>query len=527
MKPWAIYCRVSTEDQAEHGVSLQAQQESCQHWMAARGFVVGQVVIESGSGKDFRGRPQARAILEHVKQGTLAGVCIWRLDRWTRSLRDLIATVETCQQFGGALVSVTESIDASGPMGRLVLHLLGAVAQFERESIGQRTSLAAQKRLADGGWVGGHVPAGCAVVGARGQRRLERGPLAEQVAHIWPLVSQGGTLAQAGAHLRAAGVPGAWSKGRVRSLLLCERAVGVLVDRAAFDAAQRALGERYSPARATSGGRRQPSAEGLLSGLLRCPACAAAMCLVSANGHGGAYRYYRCSGRAHGLCRQKDLRADPIEAQARQALGIILADGRLAAAIAAEAQRQSAEAQPAQEARQHAQLALDRAKAQRGRILAMVDAASSLDAAKALQAGLAERQQAVDRAQVAVDQADAALTLAQHAGTSLAAFQASAATWGAWLADAAPAAQRAALRALVAQVRVEGDTVEVHAFLAPSNDQPQADAPGAGSSASAGWLRDTHLLRTCRLAVAVTRPVVDRRRAANGPLRRRRGPLAS
>jgi site-specific DNA recombinase len=511
--PWAIYCRVSTEDQAEHGVSLQAQQESCQHWMAARGFAVGQIVIEQGSGKDFRSRPQANALLEQMKQGQIGGVCIWRLDRWTRSLRDLIATVETCQNANAALVSVTESIDASGPMGRLVLHLLGSVAQFERESIGQRTALACQQRLLDGGWIGGHVPAGCQVVGERGKRRLERGPHAEAVEQCWQMIAQGSTLAQVGEYLRGAGVPGKWPKERVRGLIMADRVVGVLIDQAAHDAAAQALAGRYSPARKIgSRGQRPPTADGLLSGLLRCPACSASMCQVQATGHGGTYRYYRCTGRAHGLCRQKDLRAEPIETQAREAVSQILSDGTLANAIAAEALRQAERSAPAAHARQVAQLELDRATQQRDRIIDLMATAPSLDAARAMQSGLATKQQAVDRAAAVVQQIDSELALGQHQGASLAAFQAGAALWGQWLADEDSALQRAALRALVARVTIDGNIVEVQAYLAPTNEKPQAEGHGAGSFDSAEWLRKRHSARTCGLSATVTRRRVDRRR---------------
>jgi DNA invertase Pin-like site-specific DNA recombinase len=119
------YARVSTADQ-----DLTGQQRRLD---AAGAFRVFADVI---SGKTFD-RPGLTALLDHLRPGdTLAVV---RLDRLGRSLRELLDVVETLRQCGVALLSLEEKIDTSSAAGELVFHVFGAIAQFERRLIAERT----------------------------------------------------------------------------------------------------------------------------------------------------------------------------------------------------------------------------------------------------------------------------------------------------------------------------------------------------------------------------------------------------
>jgi DNA invertase Pin-like site-specific DNA recombinase len=105
------------------------------------------------SGK--KDRPQLTAALDYVRSGDT--LVVWRLDRLARSLRQLIATVEDLEHRGIALKSITEAIDTSTPGGRLVFHIFGSIAEFERAIIRERTKagvIAAKAR----GRVGGRPP---------------------------------------------------------------------------------------------------------------------------------------------------------------------------------------------------------------------------------------------------------------------------------------------------------------------------------------------------------------------------------
>jgi DNA invertase Pin-like site-specific DNA recombinase len=119
------YARVSTDEQ-----DLAGQRQRLE---AAGAFRVFEDVV---SGKTFE-RPGLAALLDHIRPGdTLAVV---RLDRLGRSLRELLDVVETLQERGVALLSLEEQIDTSSAAGELVFHVFGAIAQFERRLIAERT----------------------------------------------------------------------------------------------------------------------------------------------------------------------------------------------------------------------------------------------------------------------------------------------------------------------------------------------------------------------------------------------------
>jgi DNA invertase Pin-like site-specific DNA recombinase len=102
------------------------------------------------SGK--KDRPQLAAALDYVRDGDT--LVVWRLDRLARSIRQLIQTVEDMEARGVGLKSLTEAIDTSTPGGRLVFHIFGSIAEFERAIIRERTKagvVAAKSRGRAGG----------------------------------------------------------------------------------------------------------------------------------------------------------------------------------------------------------------------------------------------------------------------------------------------------------------------------------------------------------------------------------------
>jgi DNA invertase Pin-like site-specific DNA recombinase len=134
------YARVSTLDQ---NPALQIS--------ALKGAGCERIFTEKSSGAQ-RERPELKAALDYIRAGDT--LVVWKLDRLARSMRQLIETVEDLQSGGIELRSLTESIDTATPGGRLVFHIFGALAEFERAVIRERTSAglqAARERGKKGG----------------------------------------------------------------------------------------------------------------------------------------------------------------------------------------------------------------------------------------------------------------------------------------------------------------------------------------------------------------------------------------
>ncbi len=141
------YVRVSTEDQAREGVSLAAQEARLRAFCEATGRDLDEIVTDAGLSAKTTDRAGLQRILTGVKLGEIGTVLVLKIDRATRSVRDLADLIDLFAANDCAFVSVSESIDTGSAAGRMITNLLGVLAQFEREQIGERTSFAlAHKR---------------------------------------------------------------------------------------------------------------------------------------------------------------------------------------------------------------------------------------------------------------------------------------------------------------------------------------------------------------------------------------------
>jgi DNA invertase Pin-like site-specific DNA recombinase len=127
-----LYARVSTDDQQTIPLQMRALRE----YAARRGWVVALQVREIGSGASAR---QLREkLLEAARRRELDVVLVWRLDRWGRSVTDLLATLQELDHLGVGFVSLTEALDLTTPAGRAMAGLLAVFAEFEREILRER-----------------------------------------------------------------------------------------------------------------------------------------------------------------------------------------------------------------------------------------------------------------------------------------------------------------------------------------------------------------------------------------------------
>jgi site-specific DNA recombinase len=152
------YIRVSTNQQADQGHSLLAQQEKVNAYASLYDLDIVDYVIETGSAKNLN-REGLQGALAQIKSGQADALIVVKLDRLTRSVVDLGYLVETYFNKAG-LLSVSEQIDTRSASGRLVLNVLASVSQWEREAIGERTVAVKQSMKANGLYCGGIVPYG-------------------------------------------------------------------------------------------------------------------------------------------------------------------------------------------------------------------------------------------------------------------------------------------------------------------------------------------------------------------------------
>jgi DNA invertase Pin-like site-specific DNA recombinase len=148
------YARVSSEKQAEFGVSLDAQQAKIQAMAVVHGATLVEIVVDGGESAKSLNRPGMQRLLHVVDERKVDAVIVAKLDRLTRSVKDLCEVLERFERRGVALISVAESLDTSSAAGRLVLNIMTAVSQWEREAIGERTRDALSHKRKNGERVG-------------------------------------------------------------------------------------------------------------------------------------------------------------------------------------------------------------------------------------------------------------------------------------------------------------------------------------------------------------------------------------
>jgi DNA invertase Pin-like site-specific DNA recombinase len=140
----AVYARVSTFDQEPEN-----QLAELRRYTAARGWALQEFVDRGISGAKDR-RPALDTLLADARRRRFDVLVVWRLDRLGRNLRHLITLLEELQALGIAFVSLNEGIDATTPAGKLQMHILGAIAEFERARIAERVKAGLQRARAQG-----------------------------------------------------------------------------------------------------------------------------------------------------------------------------------------------------------------------------------------------------------------------------------------------------------------------------------------------------------------------------------------
>lgn len=127
-----LYARVSTHDQK----TLPLQHRAMRAYAATRGWTIAVEIKEIGSGASVRELRQK--LLDAARRRDIDVVVVWRLDRWGRSMADLVTTLQELRELGVGFVSLTEALDLTTPTGRAMAGLLAVFAEFEHEILRER-----------------------------------------------------------------------------------------------------------------------------------------------------------------------------------------------------------------------------------------------------------------------------------------------------------------------------------------------------------------------------------------------------
>ena len=149
----AVYIRVST-----HSQKSDSQKAEISRWLKAHGHNLSEVMwYEDPETGTTMNRREFNLLTEAVFAGTVKTIVVWKLDRLSRSLKDLLVIMERIDNAGAGFKSLTESIDTTNAAGRMMMQMVGAFAEFEREMIRERTKAGLDAARAEGR-VGGRRP---------------------------------------------------------------------------------------------------------------------------------------------------------------------------------------------------------------------------------------------------------------------------------------------------------------------------------------------------------------------------------
>ncbi|MED4353970.1 recombinase family protein [Schinkia azotoformans] len=154
----ALYARVSTEEQATEGFSIQAQIEDIEDYAKRNNMeIVARYVDEGVSGKNISGRPEMKRLLKDIENKEFSMVVVYKIDRISRKSKDALEIAERCEQANVSLISIKENFDIATSMGKMIFQIMSNFSEFERNSIVDRAKMGMLQRAKQGLYNGGRV----------------------------------------------------------------------------------------------------------------------------------------------------------------------------------------------------------------------------------------------------------------------------------------------------------------------------------------------------------------------------------
>lgn len=217
----ALYIRVSTDQQAAEGFSLEAQRERLEARCKSEGWrlCAEHVFTDAGESGKSTDREAFQRMRAAIGDGAVKRVIVTKLDRLSRNTRDFLDFLDFCDKHNCAIVSIAEAFDTGNPTGRAVVTILMAFAELERTQIKDRVMTGKQQSAKTGGFNGSRIPIGYTYAGGV----FTQNEHASTVRRIFSEFVGGSTMKDIAARLEKDQVPtaagGAWAGATVRHIL--------------------------------------------------------------------------------------------------------------------------------------------------------------------------------------------------------------------------------------------------------------------------------------------------------------------
>ncbi|HAT4229486.1 TPA: recombinase family protein [Clostridium perfringens] len=154
----AIYCRVSTDEQAEFGYSIDEQKRLLEEWCKANDYIIYKCYSDRGiSGKNIKDRPALKELLSDAKEGKFDMVISWKINRVSRKLEDVLKIVNLLEKNNITFKSYSEPFETDTPAGRMQFQMMALIGEFERGTIAQNVKMGMIAKAKYGNWCGGRV----------------------------------------------------------------------------------------------------------------------------------------------------------------------------------------------------------------------------------------------------------------------------------------------------------------------------------------------------------------------------------
>lgn len=154
----AIYCRVSTDEQAEFGYSIDEQKRLLEEWCKANDYIIYKCYSDRGiSGKNIKDRPALKELLSDAKEGKFDMVISWKINRVSRKLEDVLKIVNILEKNNITFKSYSEPFETDTPAGRMQFQMMALIGEFERGTIAQNVKMGMIAKAKNGDWCGGRV----------------------------------------------------------------------------------------------------------------------------------------------------------------------------------------------------------------------------------------------------------------------------------------------------------------------------------------------------------------------------------